>query len=97
MFPIFVAPDLSRIVRGVRSPGPVNGVGGLVVLEHHVHAALHSFNQYGTFESSSLADVGVDPVIAHDTADAGESIAINGIKQHLLDAALGSSHIKDGG
>ena len=53
----------------VFSPWPVNGVGGLVVLEDHADLALHSLNGHRAFESSSLFDGRISAVVTQDRAD----------------------------
>ena len=54
-------------IRGLS--GPVDGVGGLVVLEYHADLALHSPNGHCAFESSSLFDRGILTVVTQDRAD----------------------------
>ena len=53
----------------VFSPWPVNGVGGLVVLEYDADLALHSLDGHCAFESSSLFDGRIPTVVTQDRAD----------------------------
>lgn len=62
-----------------RLAGSIDGVRTVIALENRSYLLSFPVDHHVAREAGATLDGRVDAVVAHHTADAGESIAINGI------------------